>query len=381
MLMAYPQTELNLMGKLATEESPSESEVIDDSQSTELKPKTLKWWAQIFVYCFLLLAGQSAAVLLGRLYYDKGGKSKWMSTLVQVAGFPIFLPFYFFLPTNKDHHHIQQQQPNAALKLSAVYIILGLLVAFNCMLYSIGLLLLPVSTYSLIGASQLAFNAVFALVLNKQKFTPYIVNSLVILTISSTLLVFQPESADDTTTGVSHNKYILGFISTVAASALYGFILSLTQLAYDKVIKRIDFRAILDMLVYQSLVATWATVIGLFASGEWRTLNEEMKAYELGRVSYVMTLVWIALLWQIFFIGSLKLITQISSLFSNVISTLGLPVVPVLAVFIFGDKMVGIKAVAMVLAIWGFVSYAYQYYGHPDQDQTTKPKEAENITA
>ncbi|XP_073526363.1 uncharacterized protein [Phyllobates terribilis] len=359
--MAEPHIELNITGtKFA---------------ATELKPKStvVKWWAKIFVYSFLVIAGQSAAVLLGRLYYDKGGKSEWLSTLVQVAGFPVFLPFYFFLPANKDQ---QQPQPNMALKLVAIYIILGLLFASDCMLYSIGLLYLPVSTYSLICASQLAFNALFAFILNKQKFSPYIVNSLVILTISSTLLVFQPEPA---TKAVTHRQYILGFICTVAASVLFGFILPLTQLAYDRVIKRDDFKVILDMLVYQNLVATCATLIGLFASGEWKTLHGEMKGYELGSTSYVMTLVWIALSWQIFAFGSLKLITLLSSLFSNVIGTLGLPVVPVLAVVIFQDKMNGIKAVAMVLAIWGFVSYAYQYYA--DQDSSNKRKQPEPLTA
>ncbi|CAB4307883.1 unnamed protein product [Prunus armeniaca] len=40
-----------------------------------------------------------------------------------------------------------------------------------------------------------------------------------------------------------------------------------------------------------------------------------------------------------------------SSLFSNVVGTLGLPVVPVLPVIFFHDKMFRIKVVAMVLAI------------------------------
>ncbi|BBH01772.1 Probable purine permease 6 [Prunus dulcis] len=40
----------------------------------------------------------------------------------------------------------------------------------------------------------------------------------------------------------------------------------------------------------------------------------------------------------------------------------GLPVVPVLAVIFFHDKMDRIKVLAMVLAIWGFVSDLYQHY-------------------
>ncbi|KAI5333202.1 PREDICTED: probable purine permease [Prunus dulcis] len=155
-------------------------------------------------------------------------------------------------------------------KAFPVYVSLGLLVAFGCfLLYSLGLSYLPVSTYSLICASQLAFNALFSFFLNSQKFTPYIFNTLVLLTISSVLLVFQGDSLQ-------------------------------TQPEY--------------------------------------------------------------IVWQLFAICGVGLIFEASSLFSNVVSTLGLPVVPVLAVIFFHDKMDRIKVLAMVLAIWGFVSDLYQHY-------------------
>uniref|UniRef100_K4B638 Uncharacterized protein n=1 Tax=Solanum lycopersicum TaxID=4081 RepID=K4B638_SOLLC len=41
-----------------------------------------------------------------------------------------------------------------------------------------------------------------------------------------------------------------------------------------------------------------AILIGLFASGEWRWMKRDMNEYKLGRVSYVMTLVWNALAWH-----------------------------------------------------------------------------------
>ena len=88
----------------------------------------------------------------------------------------------------------------------------------------------------------------------------------------------------------------------------------------------------------------------------------EMEEYELGKISYIMTLVWICIFWQGFSIGVIGLIFEVSSLFSNAVSILGLPVLPILAVIFFGDKMDCIKVVAMVLAIWGFLSYAYQHY-------------------
>ncbi|KAL7129733.1 hypothetical protein ABFS83_13G088300 [Erythranthe nasuta] len=228
------------------------------------------------------------------------------------------------------------------------------------MLYSIGLQYLPVTTYTLICATQLGFNAVFSFFLNKQKFTPYIVNSLVLLTISSVLLVFQTDSGDPNK--ASKSKYTIGFLCTLAASAGYALMLSLTQLAFQRIIKKETVRAVVDVTVYQSLVATCTILIGLFASGDWGKLSAEMEGYKSGRLSYVMNLLWTAVSWQVFIVGCTGLIFQVSSLFSNVISILGLPVAPVLAVVFLRDKMSGVKAVAMLLAIWGFVSYMYQHY-------------------
>ncbi|GAB2298767.1 hypothetical protein Dimus_032845 [Dionaea muscipula] len=329
--------------------------------STEGKIRDLRWWIQIVIYTILVLGGQSSGTLLGRLYFAKGGKSIWLSTVLQLIGFPMLIPFYYVLPSIKDQANddYRANRPSA-IKLAMVFLTLGLLIAAECVLYSIGLQNLPVSTYSLICASQLAFNAIFAFFLNAQKFTPYILNSLVLLTISSALLVFQNDSSNSK--DESKQKYAIGFICTVGASAGFSLVLSLTQFTFQRVLKTRSFIAILDMIIYPSLIASLATIVGLFASGQWRTIGMEMEAFKLGKVSYIMTLIWIAISWMVFSIGATGLIVQISSLFSNVISTLGLPLIPVLAVMFFHEKMDGIKAVAMLLAIWGFVSYTYQHY-------------------
>lgn len=326
-----------------------------------------KWWVQIGIYIVFVLLGQSVAISLGRLYYDKGGKSKWLSTLIQLVGFPVILPLYYILPVRKTQMDCLPR--NHPLKAASVYIFLGLYTTAICMLYSIGLMYLPVSTFSLICASQLAFNALFAFFLNSQKFTPYIVNALVLLTISSALLVFNPNNS--LPKGASKSKYNIGFICAVANSAGYGLQLSLTQLTFNRILKRDSFKAILDMIVYPASAASVAAIVGLFASGEWWTLKGEMDRFELGKVSYLMTLIWIALSWQLFTIGLVALIVNVSSLFSNVIATFGLPIVPVLAVVFFHDSMDGIKVVAMLLAIWGFVSYAYHQYLDHHKARTT----------
>ncbi|KAI6703490.1 hypothetical protein NL676_012626 [Syzygium grande] len=316
----HPQElQLHIVGDQEEKEENSSlpTSIITNNQATRNpKPKNFGWWIRVALYSLFVLSGQTVATLLGRLYYNKGGHSKWIATLVQTA--------------------------------------------LTCYLFSVGLSCLPVSTFSLICSSQLAFNAFFSFFLNSQKFTPYIINSLVLLTISSTLLVFQSDS--EVPKGVSSGKYALGFVCAIGASAGYGLIVSLTQLCFRRVIRKETFRAVLDMVVYQYLVASVIIMVGFFASGGWEHLGREMDGYELGKVSYVMNLVGTAVSWQVFGIGAFGLILEVSSLFSNSIAVVGLPIVPIFAAVFFGDRMHGIKVISMILAIWGFVSFVYQHY-------------------
>lgn len=353
--------------------SVKESNSDDPSQRQQLPAKKhLGWWLRIFLYTVFLLAGQSTATLLGRLYYDKGGNSKWMATLVQSAGFPILMPLLLFFPRSSASAEASESAAATITSLLLLYLFFGLLLAGDNMMYSYGLLYLPVSTYSLVCATQLAFNALFSFLLNSQKFTALTFNSLVLVTISATLLAVHPDSADSTTQA-SKSKYIIGFLCTLGASATYSLYLSLLELSFKKIIKRETFDAVLDMQIYPSLVATCASIVGLFASGEWINLRAEMKGFQKGKVSYVMTLVWTAITWQISSVGLLGLIFEVSSLFSNVISTVSLPIIPILAVIFFHDKMDGVKVMALLLAIWGFLSYVYQHYLDEFKRQSSKP--------
>uniref|UniRef100_A0A8R7UTQ1 Purine permease n=1 Tax=Triticum urartu TaxID=4572 RepID=A0A8R7UTQ1_TRIUA len=132
------------------------------------------------------------------------------------------------------------------------------------------------------------------------------------------------------------------------------------------------------MKIYTAFVATLASLVGLFASGEWKTLEGEMHMFSPGKVSYVMTVLWTAISWQIASVGVVGLIFVVSSLFSNVISTLALPIIPVFAVIFFHDKMDGIKIIAMLIAIWGFISYGYQLYVDDKKSRKTSSSVEEN---
>ncbi|CAA7014419.1 unnamed protein product [Microthlaspi erraticum] len=179
------------------------------------------------------------------------------------------------------------------------------------------------------AATILAF---FSYFLNSQKFTPFILNSLFLLTISSIFLVFNNES--QTTTEVSKSKYAIGFLCTVASSAGSGLLLSLMQLILRKVLKKNTFSVVTDMVFLPVSGGMCASV----------------------------TLAFTALTWQVYTIGVVGLVFESSSVFTNAITAVGLPIVPILAVVVFRDQMDGTKVISIVLAVWGFVSFAYQHY-------------------
>ncbi|TQD94845.1 hypothetical protein C1H46_019545, partial [Malus baccata] len=283
---------------------PKEEEETVIEQTLFVKLGRWQWWFLVVLNVFFLIVGQTAAVLLGRFYYDQGGNSKWLATLVQTAAFPVLLIPLYFLPSSKDH--ATTSNPPSIKVLALVYFSIGVLLAGDNMMYSVGLLYLSASTYSLICATQLAFNAVFSYFINSQKFTMLILNSVIIVSFSAALIAVNDDSGGPT--GVSKGKYILGFICTIGASALYSLLLSLMQLSFQKVLKRETFSVVLEMQIYTALVASCAATVGLFASGEWRSLHGEMVNYGKGRVSYVMTLVWTAVALEGCFVGGVGVI-------------------------------------------------------------------------
>ncbi|TVU15984.1 hypothetical protein EJB05_39530, partial [Eragrostis curvula] len=314
------------------------------------------WWTKVLMDMLVVLCGQTVATLLGRLYFNSGGKSMWMATLSQTAGAPLlFIPLLLTPPPSAEEH-----KP-AASKMAAIYAGLGTMIGFDNFMYSYALLYLPVSTFSLVAATQLAFNAVTSRLINAQRFTALIVNSVVVLTFSAALLGVG-SSDDETASNVPRGKYPVGFVLTLAASAIIALILSLAEVTFEKVIKVRTMRWVLRMQMYPCLVATAVSLVGLFASGQWRTIPGEMASFKNGKARYVLTLVGTAVSWQAAGLGIMRLITRVSALFANVTATVALPLVPVFAVALFGDRMTGIKAVAMLMAAWGFLSYVYQHY-------------------
>ncbi|CAE6128111.1 unnamed protein product [Arabidopsis arenosa] len=321
-----------------------------------MKLKRTQWWILVFISIFFLISAQAIAVLLGRFYYNEGGNSKWISTLVQTCGFPILYLPLCLLPAS----HSSSSSSCSFKTLVWIYLSLGFAIGLDNLLYSTGLLYLSASTYSILCASQLAFNGVFSFYINSQKITCLILFSVLFLSVSAVLVSLDDDS--NSPSGDSKWSYLIGCFCTVLASLIYSLQLSLMQFSFENVLKSETFSMVLEMQIYTSLVASCVAVIGLFASREWMLLSEEMKEFQEGQVIYVLTLVGTAVAWQLGSVGAVALIFLVSSLFSNLIGTLSLIVTPLAAIAVFHDKLTEVKIVAMLIAFMGFTFYIYQNY-------------------
>nr|GMD04388.1 probable purine permease 11 isoform X1 [Ipomoea batatas] len=268
-----------------------------------------KWWIELAFYTLLTLSGLEASILLSRIYYDQGGNSKWLMASIQTAAFPFLIPFLFISSSPKIHPNSPSNPPPSLLILALVSTVLGLLLAATDVFYSLAIDYLPASTYSLLNSSQLAFTALFSFLLNAQSFTPYIINAVILLTFSPMLLIFSQETTSS-----------------------------------------------------ESFVATVVTLVGLFASGEWKGLRREMEGYKQGVFGYNLNLFLTAVACQAYFVGSFTLTFKVSSLFSNVVIRLATPLTPLLSMLLLHEEMSGLKVMSLLLSVWGFASYIYQQY-------------------
>ncbi|KAJ0024564.1 hypothetical protein Pint_08410 [Pistacia integerrima] len=179
------------------------------------KPSTSMKRALLFLNVILLSIGNCGGPLVMRLYFIHGGKRIWLSSWLETAAWPfIIIPItigYFYRRRN------QSSPTNFFLMKTPLFIasaVIGVLTGFDDYLYAYGMARLPVSTSSLIIASQLAFTAAFAFLLVKQKFTCYSTNAIFLLSIGAGILALHTSS--DRPANESSREYVFGFLMTVA---------------------------------------------------------------------------------------------------------------------------------------------------------------------
>ncbi|KAL5078499.1 hypothetical protein RYX36_006920 [Vicia faba] len=310
----------------------------------------------------LLAIGTCGGPLVMRLYFIHGGNRVWLSSFLETSAFPIIL-----IPLTISHIYNRYNNPSGignnnfvSMKppLFLASAVIGILTGLDDYLYACGIKRLPVSTSSLIQSSHLAFTAVFAFLVVKHKFTVYSVNSIVLLTLGSVVLALNSKGGDRLV-GESTKEYVIGFVLILASAALYGFVLPLMELVYQKSKQLITYSLVMEIQLVMCFFATFFCVIGMFIDNDFKEIPREAREFKLGETKYYVVLVWSAVMWQFFFLGVIGVIFCSSSLLSGVIIAAFLPITEVLAVIVYKESFQAEKGVALALSLWGFVSYFY----------------------
>ncbi|KAL2492600.1 Purine permease 3 [Abeliophyllum distichum] len=300
-------------------------------------------WKKTFLVlnCILLILGNCCGPLIIRLYFIKGGKRIWLSSCIQTAGFPLTLiPLFVSYVHRRRWSATNFTAATSTNKLVlmkpwifAASTIIGILTGLSNYLYGHGICLLPVSTSSLIVATQLAFTAGFAYLLVKHKFTAFSINAIVLLTAGAEVLALH--TSGDRPEGVSKKEYALGAKQAVT------------------------YTTVLEIQLVMCFFATAFCTVGMIINKDFQAISREAKQYELGETKYYLVLVGAVILLQGFFVGIVGVIFYGSSLLSGVLVTVSLPITELLAVLLFDEKFQSEKGVALFLSLWGFVSYFF----------------------
>ncbi|KAH7524324.1 purine permease 1 [Ziziphus jujuba] len=343
---------------------------LEDQSNTKTKK------ALLILNCILLSIGNCGGPLIMRLYYIHGGKRIWLSSWLETGGWPIMLiPItvnYFRRRKTASATEGTTKFFQIKLPLFLASALIGLMTGFDDYLYAYGLARLPVSTSALIIASQLAFTAGFAYLLVRQKFTSYSVNAIVLLTVGGAVLALH--TSGDRPKGESNKEYVMGFLFTVGASALYGFVLPLMELTYKKSRQSITYSLVLEIQMVMSLFATIFCTVGMLINKDFQAIPREARKFELGETMYYVLLVVTGITWQTFFLGAIGIIFCASSLLSAIVIAVLLPVTEILAVIFYSESFKAEKGVSLVLSLWGFVSY---FYGDIKRAKKKKPQNPE----
>ncbi|KAH7847494.1 hypothetical protein Vadar_026780 [Vaccinium darrowii] len=227
--------------------------------------------AILIVNVTLLAIGVCGGPMVMRLYFIHGGDRVWLSSWLQTGGWPLnFIPLLatYLLRRRKEGPAAKLVFMGRRLFIGAA--VVGVLSGFDNYFYAYGVARLPVSTSSLLAATHLTFIALFAFVLVKQKFTPYSINAVVLLTVGAGVLALHTSA--DRPKGESSKKYYMGFFMTIAAAVLYGFILPFMELTYKKARQAVTYTLVLEFQLVMSSIATLVCTIGMIVNNDFKTL-------------------------------------------------------------------------------------------------------------
>ncbi|XP_049356660.1 probable purine permease 4 [Solanum verrucosum] len=350
-------------------------ELEETSSSTASNTSNInkRYISLLVINYMLLFSGSISSSLLSKFYFNHKGDSRWVSTWVQSAGFPllllpIYIPFYVFKSTHRKPF------TNFTPKMLLLSIVIGFFLGLNNLLFSWGNSYLSVSTNSLVLSSQLVFTLITFVIIVKQKITFANLTCVVLLTLSSVLLGLN--SNHDKPKGITRTKYFIGFFSTLGAGLLFSLYLPLMEKIY-KIVS--CYSMVMDMQMVMELTATVFAMLGMaIDSGFSEMIKESKNVFDLGEKAYWITVMLNVLTWQFCFMGTAGMVFITSSLTGGVCMTALMAVNVLGGVIVFGDNFGVMKIISTILCVWGFGSYLYGIY-MKKKDEEKKKEDSTDI--
>ncbi|KAM0896305.1 hypothetical protein ACQ4PT_023282 [Festuca glaucescens] len=206
-------------------ETPAQTQRREQQQLTSgdgaaVAAKPLHRNPRLVVSFLLMVVGSASSLLLLRAYFLHGGNRKWFSSLLQTAGCPLLLAPLCASFISRRRCSATTPVFLMSPQLQATSVGVGLMTGLISLLYAYGTAYLSVSTSSILSSTQLAFTAVFALLLVRQWFTPFSVNAVVLLSVGAVMLGMN--AGGDRPTGVSRAQHSAGFAIMLGAAACTG---------------------------------------------------------------------------------------------------------------------------------------------------------------
>ncbi|CAN7098027.1 unnamed protein product [Brassica rapa subsp. narinosa] len=318
-------------------------------RSLELKQR--KWWISVFFCSFLILTGDSLVMLLLNFYYVQNNRSEndqdqqyrgtWTQALIQNVAFPILIPLFFILPKPEPVSDQTNTRHPPFLRVILLYLSLGVLVSVYSKLYALARLYVG---WGVLVSAQLILTSLFSAFINRLKFNRWIIISI-LFTLAADFFC-APAFSGTPTEDESYTYGIKAWLILIFPTLAFSLSLSLTQLGFEKVLAKTKrygnnkkvFRMVLEMQIFVSFVATLICLVGMFASGEFKELKGDSERFKKGRTYYSLSLVGLALSWQVWSVGVLGLVLLVSGLFADVVHMCASPVVSLLVVLAFDFK-------------------------------------------
>jgi drug/metabolite transporter (DMT)-like permease len=360
--MSSPMATITASASSAMQETSNEKATTSTTTIASPAPVRYRPSPLVILSACLVLMGAGGPLLL-RVYFVHGGERLFLSAMLQISGWPLLLPpICVSLYRSRRHGVANLLLPP---RLTGAAAILGAFYAISCFVYALGSQALPLSTSSLLLATQLAFTAVFAFLFVGLRFTPFSANAVVLLTIGPAVLGVGPGSGKPA--GEASRTYWIGFCEAIAAAALAGLVLPLVEVATARYGRRTGpaarvpppYATVMQMQAVMGAAGTLVCLLGMAIKSDFQAIPSEAATFGLGKTNYYLVLIWDAVSWQLLNLGIVGLITCASSLLAGIMIAVLLPLSEVLAVIFLHEKFDGPKGIALVLSLWGFASYLY----------------------